>query len=89
MEKCPFCIQRIRAAKDRGKDEGRKVRDGEVTTACAQSCPTGAIVFGNLLDADSRVSRLARSDRAYRVFEMLGTDPSVYYLHGKNRRSGS
>jgi molybdopterin-containing oxidoreductase family iron-sulfur binding subunit len=89
MEKCTFCIQRIRAAKDRGKDEGRKVRDGEVTTACAQSCPTGAIVFGNLLDADSRVSRLAGSDRAYRVFEALGTDPSVYYLNGKNRRSGS
>ena len=89
MEKCTFCIQRIRAAKDRGKDEGRKVRDGEVTTACAQSCPTGAIVFGNLLDADSRVSRLAGSDRAYRVFEALGTDPSVYYLHGKTRGSGS
>ena len=89
MEKCTFCIQRIRAAKDRGKDEGRKVRDGEVTTACAQSCPTGAIVFGNLLDADSRVYRLARSDRAYRVFEALGTDPSVYYLNGKNSRSGS
>src|SRR4030066_882902 len=89
MEKCTFCIQRSRAAKDRGKDEGRKVRDGEVTTACAQSCPTGAIAFGNLLDADSRVSRLARSARAYRVFETLGTDPSAYYPHGKTTGSGA
>jgi anaerobic selenocysteine-containing dehydrogenase/Fe-S-cluster-containing dehydrogenase component len=83
MEKCTFCIQRIRAAKDKARDEGRKVRDGEFTTACAQSCPTGAIVFGNILDNGSRVYRLAHADRAYRVFESLGTEPSVYYLRGK------
>jgi molybdopterin-containing oxidoreductase family iron-sulfur binding subunit len=82
MEKCTFCVQRIRAAKDRAKDEGRKVRDGEFTTACAQSCPTGALTFGNMLDGESAVSRLARSGRAYRVFESLGTEPSVYYLRG-------
>ena len=82
MEKCTFCIQRIRAAKDKAKDGSRTVRDGEVTTACAQSCPTGAITFGNLLDPESRVYRLAHSGRAYRVFEGLGTDPSVYYLSG-------
>ncbi len=82
MEKCTFCIQRIRAAKDRAKDDSRKVRDGEVITACAQSCPTGAITFGNLLDKESRIYRLAHSGRAYRVFEGLGTDPSVYYLTG-------
>ncbi|MGA7105723.1 MAG: 4Fe-4S dicluster domain-containing protein, partial [Candidatus Deferrimicrobiaceae bacterium] len=80
MEKCTFCIQRIRAAEDKAKDGSRKVRDGEVTTACAQSCPTDAITFGNLLDPESAVSRLARSDRAYRVFEGLGTGPAVYYL---------
>jgi anaerobic selenocysteine-containing dehydrogenase/Fe-S-cluster-containing dehydrogenase component len=80
MEKCTFCIQRIRAAEDRAKDESRKVRDGEFTTACAQSCPTDAITFGNLLDPESAVSRLARSERAYRVFEGLGTGPAVYYL---------
>ncbi|ALC17190.1 Fe-S-cluster-containing dehydrogenase component [Desulfuromonas soudanensis] len=80
MEKCTFCIQRLRHAKDRARDEGRKVRDAEVTTACAQSCPTGAIVFGNLLDANSRVYALAHSERAYRVFEELGTEPSVFYL---------
>jgi len=83
MEKCTFCLQRIRAAKDKARDEGRKVRDGEFTTACAQSCPTGAIVFGNILDNESRVYRLAHADRAYRVFEFLGTEPSVYYLRGK------
>jgi molybdopterin-containing oxidoreductase family iron-sulfur binding subunit len=83
MEKCTFCIQRIRAAKDKAKDESRKVRDGEFTTACAQSCPTGAIVFGNILDKESRVYKLARSGRAYRVFESLGTEPSVHYLRGR------
>ena len=82
MEKCTFCLQRIRAAKDKAKDEGRKVRDGEFTTACAQSCPTGAIVFGNLLDKESKVYRLAHSEQAYRVFETLGTEPSVQYLRG-------
>ncbi|HXV20318.1 MAG TPA: 4Fe-4S dicluster domain-containing protein, partial [Desulfuromonadales bacterium] len=80
MEKCTFCVQRIRAAKDRAKDDGRPVRDGEVVTACAQSCPTGAIVFGDLNDAASRVAALAQSERAYRVFEQLGTEPSVRYL---------
>jgi molybdopterin-containing oxidoreductase family iron-sulfur binding subunit len=82
MEKCTFCIQRIRAAKDKAKDGSRMVRDGEVTTACAQSCPTGAITFGNLLDPESKVYRLENSEGAYRVFEGLGTDPSVYYLSG-------
>jgi anaerobic selenocysteine-containing dehydrogenase/Fe-S-cluster-containing dehydrogenase component len=82
MEKCTFCLQRIRSAKDKAKDESRKVRDREFTTACAQSCPTGAITFGNLLDPESAVYKLAHSGRAYRVFEGLGTDPSVYYLSG-------
>ena len=83
MEKCTFCIQRIRAAKDKAKDEGRKVRDGEFTTACAQSCPTGALTFGNILDKESGVYRLAHGRRAYRVFEFLGTEPSVHYLRGR------
>jgi molybdopterin-containing oxidoreductase family iron-sulfur binding subunit len=80
MEKCTFCIQRIRAAKERAKLEGRPLRDGEFTTACAQSCPTGAIVFGDRKDEQSRVSLLARSERAYRVFAELGTEPAVFYL---------
>lgn len=88
MEKCTFCIQRIRKARDLAKDEGRTIRDGEVTTACAQSCPTGAIVFGNLLDEGARISALAASERAHRVFELLGTEPAVFYLP-KNSRSGA
>jgi len=81
MEKCTFCLQRIRIAKDHAKDEKRLVRDGEVTTACAQSCPTGAIAFGNLLDKESQIYRLTHSQRAYRVLAELGTEPSVHYLH--------
>ncbi len=80
MEKCTFCIQRIRKAKDTAKDENRLVQDGEVTPACAQTCPTNAITFGSLKDENSRVSRLAHSDRAYRALEELGTEPAVNYL---------
>ncbi len=80
MEKCTFCIQRIRRARDRAKDEGRKVVDGEVIPACAQTCPSGAITFGNILDTESKVYKLANSERAYRIFEGLGTEPAVYYL---------
>jgi molybdopterin-containing oxidoreductase family iron-sulfur binding subunit len=80
MEKCTFCLQRIRIAKDRAKDENRLVQDGEVTTACAQSCPAGAIVFGNLLDKESQIYRLTHSQRAYRVLAELGTEPGVHYL---------
>jgi molybdopterin-containing oxidoreductase family iron-sulfur binding subunit len=80
MEKCTFCMQRIRDAKDHAKDLGREVRDGEVLPACAQSCPSRAIVFGNLQDPNSRVAELARSPRAYRVLESLGTEPAVRYL---------
>jgi len=88
MEKCTFCIQRIRAGKDKAKDAGRALQDGEVTTACAQSCPTGAIVFGDLKDESSRVARLTRSARAFRVFEQLGTEPSVYYLRSGMKDEG-
>jgi Fe-S-cluster-containing dehydrogenase component len=80
MEKCSFCVQRIRAARAKAKDEKRKISDGEVIPACAQTCPTGAIVFGNIDDPNSEVSKWARSERAYRVFEQLGTRPAVYYL---------
>jgi len=85
MEKCTFCVQRIRKAHDTAKDGSRKIHDGEVVPACAQTCPTNAIVFGNILDEESRVSELAHSKRAYRVFEHLGTEPSVYYLRRKGK----
>ncbi len=80
MEKCTFCIQRIRQAKDTAKDEGRRVRDGEVQPACVQTCPTEALVFGDRYDPESRVSRMMSSPRAYRVLEELNTSPSVIYL---------
>ena len=85
MEKCTFCIQRIRRAKEEAKGEGRQVRDGEVQPACAQTCPAEAMVFGNLADPQSRVARLARSPRRFQLLEHLGTHPSVYYLKGGGR----
>jgi molybdopterin-containing oxidoreductase family iron-sulfur binding subunit len=84
MEKCTFCVQRIRAAKDLAKNESRPVRDGDVITACEQSCPTRAIVFGDLKDPTSRVSGLQGTKGSWRVFEELGTEPSVRYLRGRS-----
>ena len=81
MEKCTFCIQRIRIAKDKAKDDGRRnVRDGEVTPACVQSCPTEAMVFGDRQDPDSKVSQMLKNPRGFTVLEELNTLPSVVYL---------
>ena len=79
-EKCTFCVQRIREAKDKAKDENRKVRDGEIQTACMQTCPSSAITFGNLIDNKSEASKLTTSPRRYRVLEELDTVPAVVYL---------
>ena len=81
MEKCSFCVQRIIEAKLDAKAKGReKVRDGDFTTACAQTCPTGALIFGSLIDPDSRVSKLINDVRAYQVLVHLNTKPAVIYL---------
>jgi len=87
MEKCTMCVQRIAHAKDRAREQGRPVKDGEVATACQQTCPTQAITFGNLKDGEARTSKLARSPRSYHVLEELGTQPGVTYLKKVVRKS--
>ena len=80
MEKCTFCVQRIRGAKDVAKDEGRPVRDGEITPACVQTCPASALVFGDLQDPETKVSKMAQDPRRYRILEDLNTEPAITYL---------
>jgi len=81
MEKCTFCIQRIRRVEEEAKAEGREMLDGDVQPACAQSCPSDAIVFGLLSDPNSQVSHLTRNARAQALLlEELGTQPRVIYL---------
>jgi molybdopterin-containing oxidoreductase family iron-sulfur binding subunit len=80
MEKCTFCVQRIQAGKETARDEDRSVRDGDVTTACEQSCPAQAIVFGDLNDPGSRVSQLGNDARGYHALAEVNTRPAVTYL---------
>jgi molybdopterin-containing oxidoreductase family iron-sulfur binding subunit len=80
MEKCTFCIQRIRGAQNDARLEDRQLRDGEFTTACAQACPSDAIVFGNAADPGSRVAQLQVGPRGYRVLEDLNTRSAITYL---------
>jgi molybdopterin-containing oxidoreductase family iron-sulfur binding subunit len=85
MEKCTMCIQRILEGKGNAKDESRAVRDGEIQTACAQSCPTQAITFGDLADPESAVHEKSFGERRYWVFEELYTKPGVTYLQKVTR----
>jgi molybdopterin-containing oxidoreductase family iron-sulfur binding subunit len=80
MEKCTFCVQRIRESEHRARAEGREVNADEFTTACAQACPSRAIVFGDAADENWTVSKLAYDRRAYHVFEELNTYTAVVYL---------
>ena len=80
MEKCTFCVQRIRGAQHTARTEGRELADGEIRTACQQTCPADAITFGNLTDPEARVTRLAGDPRGYHVLEGLNTKPAVTYL---------
>src|SRR5256886_2242699 len=80
MEKCTFCVQRIRGAQNRARLEDRNVQDGDITPSCAQACPSEAIVFGDLRDPASRVSALARDPRGYHVLANLNTQPAITYL---------
>jgi molybdopterin-containing oxidoreductase family iron-sulfur binding subunit len=79
MEKCTFCVQRLHEAKNIAKDKGTTVKDGDVQTACQESCPTNAIVFGNFNDGTSEVVKEFKNPRSYALLEDLNTVPMVRY----------
>ncbi|KQX12140.1 TAT-variant-translocated molybdopterin oxidoreductase [Flavobacterium sp. Root420] len=86
MEKCSMCIQMTQATKLKAKNEGRPVADGEFQTACSNACSSGAMIFGDVNDADSKVAKLAADERSYHLLEHVGTKPNVVY-HVKVRNT--
>lgn len=88
MEKCSLCVQRVQEGKAAAAREGRPLKDGDIQTACQQSCPAKAIHFGDVNDPDSRVAKLAKDGRAFRLLEELNIGPSITYLT-KIRNTGS
>ena len=80
MEKCTFCVQRIRRAERQANKENRDLQDGEFSPACVQACPTQTLVFGSLKDPNSKVSKMAKDARRYKLLDDLGTEPNVIYL---------
>jgi molybdopterin-containing oxidoreductase family iron-sulfur binding subunit len=96
MEKCSFCIQRIQEGKLNAKREKRTIKDGEVVTACQTACSSGAILFGDMNDTESKITKLLKIEldekrpygidkkignpRAYRVLEEIGVKPNIFYL---------
>jgi molybdopterin-containing oxidoreductase family iron-sulfur binding subunit len=80
MEKCTYCVQRINSARIDSERQGRKIRDGEIVTACQSACPTEAIVFGDINDPESRVAKLKADHRNYGLLADLNTRPRTSYL---------
>jgi molybdopterin-containing oxidoreductase family iron-sulfur binding subunit len=80
VEKCTFCHHRLQRAREEARAEQRALREGDYTPACVEICPSEAMYFGDLEDANSAVARLMRDTRAFRLMEELGTEPKVYYL---------
>tara|TARA_B100000676_G_scaffold272803_1_gene291023 strand:+ start:352 stop:1083 length:732 start_codon:yes stop_codon:yes gene_type:complete len=80
MEKCTFCVQRIRRAEIEAGKENRENVDGDVNPACVQSCPSGALMFGDSLDPDSQISKELDHARKHLLLDHLGTEPNVIYL---------
>ncbi|NBV41943.1 4Fe-4S dicluster domain-containing protein [bacterium] len=80
MEKCTYCVQRIQEARIVSRNEGREIRDGEVKTACMQTCPSNAIVFGNILDPESKVAQLKKSPRDYHILKDLHLKARTSFL---------
>jgi molybdopterin-containing oxidoreductase family iron-sulfur binding subunit len=89
MEKCTFCVQRIREAENRATLEHRELIPDEFTTACASACPSRAIVFGDAADANWSVTQLINDRRAYHVFEELNTYTAVVYLKKVTHPTGA
>ena len=80
MEKCSYCLQRVQNGKIGARNEGRKVEDGEIQSACQVACPSQAIVFGDIKDPTTRVSRLQKDPRNYAMLEELNVKPRTLYL---------
>ena len=90
MEKCSFCIQRIQEAKAKAKAEGRKMKEGDVTPACQQTCASGAIAFGDINDPNSKVTKLTNEQHAFRALETINNKPMISYLTKvRNKEEGA
>jgi molybdopterin-containing oxidoreductase family iron-sulfur binding subunit len=80
MEKCNFCVQRVQLGKLDAKKEQRALKDGDIKTACQQTCPANAIVFGDMNDPESNISKLMGNKRSYTILTDLNTRPNISYM---------